>query len=338
MRWENDLSMEKLKKIHLCDSSYLNNGINMLLKNFETAVDLDDINDSILFAPLQVENEKPIHLFHYTGANALTSIISGIGEFDENNDIFTLRFSRVDYMNDIYDGGEIFNFIFQEYIASKLNNANDSFISYVKQMVEQRHSGTYSNTKRVSYICSLTVDGDSLPMWRNYTSSNGGYNIEFDAKTLAEYRSDGYMQDLILIPVIYDCEIMLKIVESMLNKLSEFWNEENKDCFEDLLHNFIFFSKLSFKHPSFSHEQEIRLLRSGKRIYDVNPFENYSEMNGILRPYINVEIPTVAIQGITVGPLLEAEVAGQMVKDMIGRYMPLENHINIKMSVAPIRF
>lgn len=241
-------------------------------------------------------------------------------------------------MNDIYDGGEIFNLIFQQYIQNELDNVKDSLIQHVKEMIEQRHSGIYSNTKRVSYICSLTVDGDSLPMWRNYTVNGGGYNIKFDSRILADHSSDGYIPDMVLIPVVYDYNIMLKIIKSLLTKLSMFWDENNKSRFDNLLHNFIFFSKLSFKHPSFSHEQEIRLLKSGKRIFNMNLFESFNETNAILRPYIDVDIPTNALVGVTVGPLLEAEAAKRMVEDMIGRYVGTNNQCHVNISAAPIRF
>jgi len=339
MKQQRELSINELKKIHLCDCSYLTKGIDILLENFETANDFEDIDDSILFVPLHNEDMKSISLYHYTNANALLSIISSGPKKMERIKSLSLRFSRVDYMNDIYDGGEIFNFIFHECLQNELVDIKESFKQYIKEMVELYHSGIYSNTKRVSYVCSLTFDGDSLPMWRNYSSSGGGYNLKFDSRILEEHSLDGYLPEMTLIPVVYDYNVMFKIIKSLLIKLSIFWNEDNKNRFDDLLHNFISTSKLSFKHPSFSHEQEIRLVKYGsKRIHDINLFENFNETNAILRPYINVEIPKNALIGVTVGPLLETEAAKHLVEDAINRYVGLNSQCHVNISAAPIRF
>jgi hypothetical protein len=244
-------------------------------------------------------------------------------------------------MNDYYDGSDVFNFVFQEFVQKESTGVSESFLAYAVDMVDKLHTGDYSNSKRVSYICSLTFDGDSLPMWRNYSANGGGYNIKFDTQALIELCEFDYgCVDISLTPVIYDFDVMLRIVSSFMRKVSTFWEtgEANDSNFEALLNNFIVYFKLSFKHPSFSHEQEVRFVKYGRRIYDINPLEEYVSYNGVLRPYLNIDIPKNALVGVTVGPLIEAEISKRSIEDLLAARMEWGANIPVGISAAPVRF
>ena len=338
-----ELSKKSMKSIKKCDNSNADAWLQTYMAELDAASDLGDIPD-----PSDTERYREVELlayslYHYTRAEALISIIqSGRDSEGCRRSDFTLRFTRVDYMNDYYDGSDVFNFMFQEFVqTTESEGIATGFLAYATEMVDKLHIGAYSDSKRVSYICSLTFDGDSLPMWRNYSANGGGYNIEFSTQALIDLCELDYRcVDISLIPVIYDYDTMLRVIRSFMRKVSAFWesDETSFSDFEALLDSFIVFFKLSFKHPSFSHEQEVRLVKYGRRIYDINPLENYASNNGVLRPYISIDIPKNALIGVTVGPLIEAEISKRSIEDLLTANMDWEAKFPVSISAAPIRF
>jgi hypothetical protein len=245
----------------------------------------------------------------------------------------------VDYMNDIYDGKDVFEFIFDECIKSGQIILSSNFKQYVINLVKSLQEGQFSETssRGVSYVSSLTIDGDSLPMWRNYTNNGGGYNIAFNPSSLWDYcKMDHTMA---LIPVVYDYDLMVKILNAILTTFSLIWesDQDRKPHLKMFLLRCMMLSKLSFKHPVFSHEQEIRIIKIEPRIVGINQSEKYTVSNGIMRPYIDVEFPKDIFLGVTVGPLLEADAAKRTVENVIAANGGWGS-CKVNISAAPIRF
>jgi len=337
MKNNTDLSKVIMQKIHLCDCSYMQDGLNKYLSDMKNVKRVDDLYYHYLIPSYEEASQLIVgKIYHYTNAAALLNILESGG----GKEIFTLRLSRVDYMNDIYDGKDVFDFIFNECVKSGQAHLTSNFIQYVTVLVKSLDEGQFldASSRQVSYVSSLTIDGDSLPMWRNYTNNGGGYNIALNPDILWAYCTK--TRDMALIPVVYEYDVMLSILNAIFSAFSSIWDNEPERAthLRIILFRYMMLAKLSFKHPSFSHEQEIRLIKFEPRIVGINQKEKYVIANGIMRPYIEVEIPKDIFLGVTVGPLLEAEAAKRTVENAIDAYGDWGGSCKVDISVAPIRF
>jgi hypothetical protein len=337
MNYNVDLSKRTMQQIRLCDCSHIKDGYNLFLDYMSNAKQIEDLSYHYII-PSYEEAARLItgKIYHYTNADALFNILKSGG----GKRTFTLRLYRVDYMNDIYDGKDMFEFIFDECIKSEQVKLSSSFKQYVIDLVNSLQKGQFvdASSRQVSYVSSLTIDGDSLPMWRNYTSNGGGYNIAFNPGSIWDYCITDH--NMTIIPVVYDYDLMVSIINTILSTLSLIWEKspEEKTPIGMFLFRSIMLSKLSFKHPCFSHEQEIRIVKIEPRIHGINQSEKYAVANGIMRPYIEVDFPKDIFLGVTVGPLLEADAAKRTVENVIEAYGGWGSSCKVDISAAPIRF
>jgi len=336
MNHNEGFSKETMRQIYLCNCTHINEWVNQFLNDMSNVKQFEELPYHYIIPSYEkVSGLITGKIYHYTSADALINILKSGG----GKKFFTLRLSRVDYMNDIYDGKDVFEFIFDECIKSEQIKLSSNFKQYVTDLVKSLQEGQFNeaSSREVSYISSLTIDGDSLPMWRNYTNNGGGYNIVFDPSSLWDYcNMDSKMA---LIPVVYNYDLMVKIINAILTTFSLIW-ENDQERITDLkllLFRYIMLSKLSFKHPSFSHEQEIRIIKIEPRIFGINQNEKYAVSNGIMRPYIDVEFPKDIFLGVTVGPLLEADAAKLTVENVIAANGGWGSD-KVNISAAPIRF
>lgn len=109
------------------------------------------------------ENFEDKTIFHYTSVNGLEGILS-------KNELY---FTNIRYMN---DKDEISVGL---HSVAKACGANQEDEERLKKLI---------GIDEQIFICCFSLDGDSLPMWNYYTkdSTNKGYNIEFEAKSLVE--------------------------------------------------------------------------------------------------------------------------------------------------------
>jgi len=336
MKYNVDLSKATMQKICLCDCSYLKDGVDQFLSYMKN-IKHDDLSYQYIL-PLYEEASRLIigKIYHYTNANALLNILKS-GSIKET---FTMRLSRVDYMNDIYDGKDVFDLIFKECINNEQNNLSKNFNQYLIDHVKSLDEGQFidASSREVSYVSSFTIDGDSLPMWRNYTNNGGGYNIALNPDKLWDYCIRTH--DMALIPVVYEYDVMVSILNAIFSAFSLMWESdpENASKLKIVLFRYMMLAKLSFKHPSFSHEQEIRLIKFEPRIVGINQKEKYTVAGGIMRPYIEVKLSKELFLGVTVGPLLEADVAKRTVENALNAYDSWSGSCKVEISSAPIRF
>jgi len=74
-----------------------------------------------------------------------------------------------------------------------------------------------------------------------------------------------------------------------------------------------------FKDEHFSHEKEVRAILKIPKDRDISNelTTKYRTGNGYIIPYVEVPVPKEAITSVTVGPLLEKELAKKNVKEML---------------------
>lgn len=226
--------------------------------------------------------------------------------------------------------------------------------------------------KRHYVFCSCG-DYDNLNMW-NYYVNNGnyqGYNIGFNIKNLLNVflsvDNKNYNDFRIYYgKVLYkpteqqkEIEFFLKIIEKLLSEsmdsVKDIANETLKDNFLNygklLLHNYIEKTSPFFKSKKFSTEDEFRIVieisedcvpknkQEATSFFgpeNGNMYEGFCAKNGLIVPFIQVEIPKNAIKQVTVSPIMEFEIADKGIKELL-LCSGIED-VEILHSEIPIRF
>ncbi|MCL2591471.1 MAG: DUF2971 domain-containing protein [Betaproteobacteria bacterium] len=316
-----------------------NEGVKKFIDVLSAATSVYDLPTPLFPLPLYSEKYKnsgvPVWggLHHYTSVETLLSIIQGAHKRED----FTLHLSRIDYTNDFSEGGDIFSSVLKEVVSK----------SDYEDFYAADYFPVWKNKSKIrnTYAFSLSVDRDSLPLWQSYSNKGVGYNIAFNANALY---SACVKEGVFLLPVIYDCNLMYRLTKFVLEKLNELCinslnndPRENHDI-ENKIWEFISLAQRSFKHPSYSYEREVRIVKIvDKSTLDFS--ENYKHQKGVLKPYTEISLPKDIIGGVTVGPLVEAEIAKRTVEDALRTYGFWIDKTNVHMpsvviSQAPVRF
>ena len=226
--------------------------------------------------------------------------------------------------------------------------------------------------KRHFVFCSCG-DYDNLNMW-NYYVNNGnyqGYNIGFNIKNLLNVFSSVDICNWNDCKAYYGkvlykitdqnkaIEFFLKIIEKLLfesiESVKSIVNETLRSNFLNfgklILHNFIGRTAPFFKSKKFATENEFRVVleisedcvpknrQEATSFFgseNENMYEEFCVKNGLIVPFIQVEIPKNAIKQVTVSPIMEFEIAEKGIRELL-----LCNGIKdveILHSEIPIRF
>jgi hypothetical protein len=316
--------------VTMFSNKYVVNGdenIKTFLNKIRNSESIDDI-PSWPF-PLY-DNNCSNDLYHYTSADALLAIITNAKK--EKN--ITLHLSRVDCVNDPIDGWMVFNDVLKD-CKSKWTEEQNSAVTICEAY-------GFPNSNCISYVCALSMDNDSLPLWNCYANKGVGYNMFFDVTTL--YETCATSNNTFLIPVIYDCNLMYEIIVTVLEKLSHLLMDSyiigRTDEVTIRIIRFIALASLAFKHPSYSYEHEVRIVKIADKTTECNINEEYKQQGGILKPYIKMILPKEAFYGVTVGPLVEADIAERTMKNALRacRLWEDDRECCVDISKAPIRF
>lgn len=183
------------------------------------------------------------------------------------------------------------------------------------------------------YVFSVSFDGDSVPIWRQYSDRNG-YNIELEWWIFQQkFQGDDAPFEFEFGQVEYSESKQRKILENDLIKVYELWREYidqglGRQLADEHVQSYlnwrITYYSVFMKHPSFKHEREFRCVFSPK---NVNPFDSseteykiyYRSHKGMIIPYIKVFIDKspwsekgmparrvkLPIQSIRIAPVLQ---------------------------------
>lgn len=269
---------------------------------------------------------------HYTSPFGLNGII--------NTEKPSLWFTHVDYLNDRSEGTYLFD-IFREALEDcvetiapetheTLSSIKDTDSLVTMEYFEDGHKKS-KNVKAEIFLCCFSTNDDNLSMWNYYVKGKRyeGYNISFN-KTPVEEKQ---LKDCLINvgKIIYDVDKQKQIIKELILEADQFQMSSIflfwfKVCLNRL--------KYLFKHPCFSHEQEIRLILKC-------PIEGKEDMiqyrlseRGNYIPYIPVPI-TNMFNKIVVSPLLcEQKNITSLERMLKSRGYDCE----IKSSECPIRF
>lgn len=323
----------------------------------------DDVNFEVCIGKTILDGEiigeykgiRPV--FHYTSPEGLLGILGKDG--------VSLWFSQYDSLNDITEGTHIVD-VYRKvcdklYRQGKIKEIFYNEIREIKPSIQEAflYSNEESNkddgfVDRIKFdknaqkfICCFSTNSDSLPMWNYYTKENQyeGYNIGFSfwrTQHLDIQNDYGKGYKLRLFSVIYEDKEQEKIIQSKIEKLYPFCQDyDNKNAnilrIKNALAYFLRDLSLKFKKSCFRHEQEVRAILTIPS--DQKKFEvQYRNKSGYIIPYIKVDFPKEAISNITVGPLINNEMAVKNIKALIQARNYSPYIIDIKSSQIPIRY
>lgn len=238
-------------------------------------------------------------LFHYTSAEGLQGILKGK----------TLWLSKVSTFNDTSEmlhGGSVIEQVIDEALRSQPPGQNspldlEAVAEKGKEFVERLPSHSYAFC-----FCSRR---DRLSQWRAYGAGAAGFQIGFNRLRLEEYLGTESLRVSDPMPMIYGKTQQKKAASCFVSKaiavaanpkyclkgsdLSDFNNE-----FAFLLYLF----PLAMKNPSFSEEEEWRILQVGLDQKAVK----FRPAHGSIIPYLELSsIPPEVFASVTLGPRVD---------------------------------
>ena len=260
--------------------------------------------------------------------------------------------------------------LLKENSFNDLEDLDVSKIKYNYKIAEKENDG---KEKRIFIFCT-SADNDSLNMW-NYYVKNGkyqGYNIGININKFLKVFEKISVNNIKDFQVYYgnvlykekeqfkEISAYLKYVENLIDshlnltgqQMSTNKNRSNYiNIGKMMIYQYIESRAAFYKHSKFADEREFRIVieisedcvpKNAQEAISFfgpengNMYEGFCAKNGLIVPFIQVEIPKNAIKQVTVSPIMEFEIADKGIKELL-----LCNGIDdveILHSEIPIRF
>jgi hypothetical protein len=283
--------------------------------------------------------ESPTSLYHYTGAEALTKIIS-TNELWATNAVF---------MNDemeIRHAATLLGRLIEEASGSPGGEGAASRVNSdgsIRQVLMHLHS--YIEV----YVACFCSEPDLLSQWRGYGGVGGGYAIGFSGEGLKELGG----RALTLLPVVYDESEQEREIRSLVDGWRSVFDSETPlkggwpGIASALFAQAFGLLAISFKNPAFAEEQEWRLAYLRPRFPQPLPVEyftaDFRTDKGLVVPFVRfVSEPEstspgpLPIESVRVGPHRYPSLAASGVWHLLNRH-GLGEQVGITNSAAPLR-
>lgn len=293
----------------------------------------EDLYDELLLLSIDLTT-KTIQpkIYHYTSMEAL---FNGILCKCNSESRICLRASNVLYMNDpneIQFGLSYFEKLFD-------NDIKDDFNTYAEKC---------SNY----FLTSFSSQKDYLPMWNIYAHNATGIALGLNSNVIKGNRNGEFLSCL------YGYEKLKSILEKYVSnkkELKENTSDKTKELVSGIMLIIFFiilvkYSKdksfmddinekllplfrliVSLKDPSYSYEQEVRLLSVSEKDEDLG----FYFKNNYFIPYINHYFPKEALEEIIVGPNNDMERTIYSIKTYL-KHIGFE-HVKVIPSKVPYR-
>lgn len=275
-------------------------------------------------------------LYHYTSIDTLTAILNNVEHtFPPKAPSDSLEYYKIKlratqwaFFNDPLE---------YRYLLSKINeffNMDDDLRQYKDAFNEALlYASGFSG---VPYIISLSKSRDNLDMWRSYSRNGAGVAIGFKAKELSE--CVGKMSGLFSFVRLYECRYLNDnlIFDEIKYRLKRYFmdlfsaSQINLGALGPLLSEFTV-----FKHPCYMNECEKRIV-----IFDDTPRASSSKFrssNGVMIPYIEIELPLSTINEIVIGPCADKDLNSLGIKMRLDSLTHLKTGITVESSELPYR-
>ncbi|WIV20239.1 DUF2971 domain-containing protein [Paenibacillus polygoni] len=270
-------------------------------------------------------------IYHYTGAEALKSIVL--------NQSFWI--TKSDYLNDTSEQIMIMDLLKGFFKEQKMDKNVQKYImdQLSKYLNEYNH-----------YILSFSKTDDSLPLW-NYYSENEGYSIGIDKEEFIEqlrkyFKEIDCNSRVIITEVMYSNEVGdEKAVRDELLPFIHFNSDDintKKDRFDQLALKLANMS-YSIKHSAYSSEMEERIVIICEKNSEISKCEEFRVLRGSFIPYIifnkdkrkDIEIP---IKKVKLSPYHTMDVTEKSLFYLLKRKYPGLVERDISQSRIPSRY
>lgn len=270
-------------------------------------------------------------IVHYTSPEGLKGII-------ENR---TLRFTDSEYLNDKSEGKLIYDTLefcidYKKYEEAFRNDVKDIVIKkispieqFMKHQKDQNYKYRYVESKQTAFLCCFSFNDDSLAMWNYYTKNQNsiGFNLCLDKRELMLKMNQNEIAYVTAMPVVYDENSQNEIIEKILDVFYDMWKrtQKNKKAVIEYLADLIDSVKFSFKHSSFKHEEEYRIVLYiyNNKVQELlrNKIMKLQSKNGIFIPYLDVKcVDENSLKQIMVSPSSQDEIVEAGVHNLLNYF------------------
>lgn len=280
-------------------------------------------------------------LYHYTSASGLLGILD---KYTEETPFLTIWATNALYMNDPSEfrlGQYVFHNVLPD-IEDELNIPEPEKLSLAAQTMidegifEKLEIGGSARVETINqgiaYVLSLSQERDTLPMWRMYAQNGNGLAIVFDKNMLTELYGENLRDCMYATQGDYG-----KFKEIVKNEYLQYKRDNSflKLCnpyiqlmfITHLYHRFCAY----LKDSAYAYEKEVRLkATSADKVL-------YREKEGLIIPYVTIQIPMNCVKGIIIGPTADPI----RMKMSISMYLQSkgidDTQIDISHSIIPYR-
>lgn len=236
----------------------------------------------------KIEIEPDDLLWHYTDTQGLAGIICNR----------TIRLSHPSFLNDpseLQHANLVYKKMLNTFASCQGALAQEFVRNY--RAYEKNEKYPLKGDLNVPFVTSFCEGQDHLDLWRQYGDDGRGFSLGFRLKELKEVvvKQIPRATYVYAYRVLYDRDEQNDLTTEILNFFfSEFQNllktkKDNDAAILEiyaLLHIVLDFFTPFFKHPSYKHEQEIRLV-----LHPINLRKTkFLARRGYFKPYIDLEI------------------------------------------------
>ena len=279
------------------------------------ALEIKEKEDKMKKERLEIQPIVDSCVFHYTSAGTLIGMFKNTSK---DNAFVTFWASHISYMNDpqekVYGTNkmlEVLKDVEDELLIPSGKRITELDREELDKFVFIRNTDKNSLTNM--YSISFSKSFDSLPMWGMYGQNGNGICLGFDLNKLQVFLESQGMDPLYKIK--YGIGEELDSPQKAKEEMGA-WKEYVKHVYEKSMHcieqkhifndfniaintyiTLLNFIPGNIKHPAYKYEDEYRLYcrELGRKVF-------FRDRNGLLLPYVEVELPISALKIITLGP------------------------------------
>lgn len=234
-----------------------------------------------------IDSDVPSVIYHYTSMDALVKIVEGR----------SLHATSILYLNDVKERGH-----FLDLARARLGQEIEGLTSenrseLLQAIIRIRERAT--DIAALPFVTSFSRGGDLLPQWRAYAKGGNGVCIGFNTQTLTGLQLDplpadpqDFWGDVQSVDYIAEGETgrLDQLLRDAMSFASQF--ADRQSLWRIFVESKLSTTASSAKVPSFSSEQECRLLFNGVHPYP-NGTVHFKPTSSSLVPYMKLRFPPI---------------------------------------------
>lgn len=259
-----------------------------------------------------------MNLYHYTDLNAVHSIL----------DTHKIRMTDIRYLNDKTEYRRGLQIL--EKASHEVFNQNRRYSKEIAETVKEWFPKVFKELSDIEYaeemfyVASFSKSSDTLSQWRSYGMFAIGLDVDKLLNRVSSLINEMRRVEKKLLKVdflechyINDESIAIQtaidlIYAKPLMIMDNWWQadgppDRNQHLYKDLKE---IISRLAttFKHPSFSEEEEVRLVISDEI---VSQRINFRVKNNVLIPFYELDLSPDVFTGVKIGPVENQKLSEQ---------------------------